>query len=85
MTKQKAHCPSRQQWRLLAALRNGPAKHIHRAGKSIRTPMSLRKQGWVDYDKERLLYALSESGLKALAAGDRRYQASEIAYAKRSL
>lgn len=76
-------CPSRQQWRVLAALRSGPATRMQRAG---RTGQSCRRRGWVAYDGfSTLPYRLTADGLDALALGDRRYRAAEDAYARRPL
>ena len=81
----KPACPTRHQWRVLAKLRDGAAKYLHRPGGNLKTSMSVRKRGWVLYDEQRLNYFLSDTGRAALVLGDRRYQASEIAYAKRLL
>lgn len=95
-TKHKTECPTRLQWRVLATLRDGPTKylsHFHgnyrvgqRSGRSsIRTALSVKKRGWVLFDKDASHYALSEAGRVALAVGDRRYLQSEIDYARRAL
>lgn len=88
-SQHKSACPTRNQWRVLVPLRGGPVKYLHRPSGNLKTTMSVRKRGWVLYDdgagSETRNYYLSDAGRDALARGDRRYLASEIAYAKRVL
>ena len=81
-----APCPTRNQWRLLATFRDGPSRRIGRfyIG-NLRTSDSVRRRGWVVFDNSIDMYKLSDAGRDALAAGDRRYQESETAYARRPL
>lgn len=68
-------------------MRNGPVKYLKRNahGGNLRTSMSVRKRGWVEYDEDAACYKLSGAGFDALCAGDRRYKATQIAYDKRPL
>lgn len=80
-----APCPTRLQWLVLATLREGPTPYLRRSGGNLKTSLSVRKRRWILYDDASRWYVLSDTGRAALAAGDRRYQAAEIAYAKRPL
>lgn len=77
-------CPTRHQWLVLRTLRDGPTKRLGGHG-NLRTKISVKRRGWVEYDEQALHYNLTADGREALAAGDRRYLANEIAYARRSL
>jgi hypothetical protein len=80
-----APCPTRAQWRVLATLREGPTPYLHGGGANLKTTTSVQKRGWVLYVARTRQYTLSDEGRAALEAGDRRHQASEVAYARRPL
>lgn len=76
-------CPTRAQWRVLAAFRGGPLKRMPPWG-PFRTKKSVQRRGWVFWS-EVPGYHLTDDGKRALAAGDRRYGESERTYARRPL